>query len=90
MSANRILLVCSHCRSMEQSLLIAERTDASATFTATNYKRADAWFEKHAKCGNPDDYQLAFHRPQNWDVSPPAQNTVAGGVKLALVNGSHE
>jgi hypothetical protein len=92
MSANRIFLVCQHCPKLEHSLLLADRADGNAQYIAGNLKRADDWFAKHQRCGTGvDNFKLAYHRPQNWDVSPPAQNTVAGGVKLGLINGGkHE
>lgn len=89
MSANRIFLVCAHHPSIEDALLIADRASATAVYAAAMPKAADAWFVKHAKCARGcDHFKLAYHRPQDWDVSPPAENTVAGGVKLAIVNGS--
>lgn len=92
MSANRIFLVCSHCKNFEDALLLSERPEGNSIHEPPlRFSHQTAWFEKHAKHGNPDDFQLAFHRPQNWDVSPQAQNTPAGAVRLALVNGSkHE
>lgn len=90
MSANRIFLVCSHHPQLENALCIAERADAQATYEPTSAKRADEWFAKHAGCGNPDDFQVAYHRPNNWDVSPPAENTVAGAVRMGIVNGSKQ
>jgi hypothetical protein len=89
MSANRIFLVCAHHPAIEEALLIADRPDASGQYCAAMPKRADEWFAKHARCARGcDHFKLAFHRPLDWDVSPPAESTVAGGVKLALVNGS--
>jgi hypothetical protein len=89
MSANRIFLVCQHCKDPSQALLLAERADASAQYTAATMKRADDWYAKHQRCGpDVDHYQLALQRTANWDLSPQAQDTVAGGVRLALVNGS--
>lgn len=100
MSANRIFLVCQHHQALEDALCIASRQDAKDGYRvhecrclgkcscpAQELARQRAWFKKHAECG-VDCFKLAYHRPQGWDVSPPAQNTVAGGVKLALVNGS--
>jgi predicted N-acyltransferase len=87
MSANRIFLVCAHCRELESALLLAERADGDAQYTAANMKRADDWYARHQRCGKGvDHYQLAYHRPIDWDVSPPAP-PVAIGVRLALVNG---
>lgn len=90
MSANRIFLVCSHHPTLEEALLVSERADAEATHVPPNMKRAQDWFARHAACGNPDDFQLAFHRPQNWDVSPPAEDTVAGGVRMGIITGSKQ
>lgn len=91
MSANRLFLVCSHCQRPEEALLIAERPDAAEAYVESVPKRADQWFLKHAMCApGCDHFQLAYARPHDWDLSPPAQDTVAGGVKMALVNGSHE
>ncbi len=89
MSANRLFLVCQHCKETSQALMIAERADAVSQYTAGTLKRADAWFAKHQRCGSgADHFQLALQRTPNWDVSPPAQYTPAGAVRLALVNGS--
>jgi hypothetical protein len=88
MSANRLMLVCSHCREIESSLLIAERADGDAQYTSASMKRADDWFAKHQRCGKGiDHYQLAYHRPLDWDLAPEAQHSVAGGVRLAIING---
>lgn len=87
MSANRIFLVCSHHKSLNDAMLLCERVDASATYEPPNLKRLSEWLQTHSKCGNPDDFQLAFHRPQNWDVSPPAIDSVPGAVKLAIALG---
>ncbi len=65
--------------------MIAERGEGSGRYEIGKLKHADEWFAKHLRCGNPDDFQLAFHRPPNWDVSPDATETVAGAVKIALV-----
>ena len=90
MSANRLFLVCTHHPNLEDALCLAERGGNDVQYFATSMKRADDWFEKHAQCGRGrDHFQLAHHRPIDWDVAPPAENTVAGGVRLALVNGSH-
>lgn len=88
MSANRIFLVCSHHPSIEDALLIADRPDACGQYSAAVPKRADEWFAKHAKCSRGcDHFKLAFHRPLDWDVSPDAQDTVAGAVRLGIING---
>jgi hypothetical protein len=100
MSANRIFLVCEAHPAIEEALCLASRHDAQSQYRiercrclgmcgcpARELARQHDWFKKHAACG-VDRFRLAFNRPQGWDVSPPAQNTVAGGVKLALVNGS--
>jgi hypothetical protein len=89
MSANRIFLVCSHCRELESALLLAERADGDAQYTAASMKRADDWYARHQRCGpGADHYQLAYQRPLDWDVSPPAPE-VAAAVRMALVtNGS--
>lgn len=89
MSANRIFLVCSHHKSFEDSLLIAERGEHQIGFEPVDMRRAAKWFEKHAACGKPDDFQLAFNYPQNHDVvETPVAKETAVGVHLALVNGS--
>lgn len=91
MSANRIFLVCSHCREIEASLLLAERADGHAQYIMASTKRADDWFARHQRCGRGvDHYEMAYNRPLDWDVSPPAEGTVAGGVKLAIVNGGEQ
>lgn len=91
MSANRIFLVCSHHKSFDQALLVSERTDAETQYTFAVPKRADEWFAKHQACGRGcDHFQIAYMRPMDWDVSPPAEETVAGGVRLALIDGGSE
>lgn len=89
MSANRIFLVCQHCKDPSQALLLAERADGESQYTAASNKRADEWYGKHQRCGTGvDHYVLALQRPADWDLSPPAQDTPAGAVRLALINGS--
>lgn len=91
MSANRIFLVCSHHKNFEDSLLIAERGEHQIGFEPANMKRAATWFERHATCGKPDDFQIAFNYPQNHDVvETPQPKEAALGVALALVNGSKQ
>lgn len=99
MSANRLFLVCSLHPSIEDALLIADRHDAQARYycesncrcvgckcAEKSRARRNAWFEKHSKCGNPDDFKLALHRQPNWDVPKPQLEPVAAGVKLAIVD----
>lgn len=87
LSANRIFLVCQHCQSPEHALLLAERADGNSQYTAATAKRSDDWYAKHQRCGQGvDNFKLAYHRPQDWDVSPPAQDTPAGAVRMALVD----
>lgn len=89
MSANRLFLVCSHHPAIEDALCLGERVANDVQYFIPNMKRADDWFEKHSNCGRgKDHFALAYHRPQDWDVAPPAEHTVAGGVRLAIVNGS--
>ncbi len=91
MSANRIYLVCSHHPNPEDALLICERADRIATYEPAKPKKADEWFLVHRSCGRGrDHFQLAYHRPQDHDRPLPAEDTVAGGVKLAMaINGTH-
>lgn len=96
MSANRLFLVCAHHPQIEDSLLLAERANNESAYEGSFFsgrddlRRVDDWFEKHSKCGRTrDHFTLAYHRPHDWDVAPPAEHTVAGGVRMALVNGSH-
>lgn len=85
MSANRILLCCSYHKSIEDMLCLAERADGDAQYTATSMKRADDWYARHQRCGpGADHYQLAYQRPLDWDVSPPAPEAAAA-VRMALV-----
>lgn len=66
----------------------------NCTCARDNQKRVREWFKKHEYCGperGRDHFQIAYGRPQDWDHAPPAENTPAGAVKLALLNGSkHE
>lgn len=91
MSANRLYLVCSHHTNPEDALLLGERESPVAAYDPAKFKNAEAWFQRHADCGRSrDHFQLAYGRPQNWDVSPPAEESVAGGVKVAMaMNGVH-
>lgn len=98
LSANRIFLVCSAHPNIEDALCIADRPPGdSRYYCASNCRclkckcaekardQRGAFFAKHANCG-VDQYSLAYHRPKGWDVSPPAQDTPAGAVRLALVD----
>lgn len=88
MSANRLFLVCSHHPSIEDSLLLADRAGNDVPYLLAKLKRADDWFTKHMACGRGcDHFKLAHHRSPDWDVPPPAEETAAGGVRLALLNG---
>lgn len=102
MSANRIFLVCESHPAIDDALVIADRHDAESRYYCVSNcrcmgckcaekerSRRNEWFAKHAGCG-VDRFKLAFQRPQGWDVSPPAQNTPAGAVRLALLNGSKD
>ncbi len=91
MSANRLYLVCSHHPHLEDALLLGERVGNDVGYDPAKFKNADKWFAKHENCGETKDhFQLAHHRPPNWDVAPPAQDTAAGGVKIAMaLNGAH-
>lgn len=90
MAANRLFLVCSHHPGIEHALCLGERAGNDAQYILPSMKRADDWFAKHARCGRGlDHFQLAYHRPQDWDIPKPAEKTVAGGVRLSLVNGGH-
>lgn len=91
MSANRLYLVCSHHASPEEALLLGERKDVSEGYTPSKYKTAAQWFDAHAACGRTrDHFRLAYGRPENWDVDLPAEDTVAGQVKVAMaLNGAH-
>lgn len=103
MSANRIFLVCEAHPAIEDALCLAYRSGAKDQYRvercrclgqcgcpARELARQHDWFKAHAECG-VDRFKLAFHRPQGWDVSAPAQDTPAGAVRLALINGSkHE
>lgn len=82
MSANRIFLVCSHHKSFDQALLVAERTDTETQYTFAVPKRADEWFAKHQACG-ADCYQLAYQREPNWD-QPTLATKVASSVRYEL------
>ncbi len=102
MSANRIYLVCQHHPQPEEALCLAERADGHSQYRpaecrclgkcscpAKELARQRDWFKKHAECG-VDSFKLAYQRPQGWDVSPPAEDTVAGQVRVAIINGSKQ
>lgn len=90
MSANRLFLVCVHHPNIEDALCLGERLGNDVPYLSPSTKRLDDWYLKHMECGRTlDHFTLAYHRPQDWDVALPAEKTVAGGVRLALVNGSH-
>lgn len=81
MSANRIFLVCNHCQSIEESLLLAERQTASDQYLTPNLKRADDWFAKHLKCG-VDCFSLAYHRPKDWDRPTLITDAVSDSLRM--------
>lgn len=90
MSANRLFLVCSHHPKLDESICIGERGGNDVQYMSPNLKRLDDWYAKHMACGRGcDHFQLALNRPADWDVAPPAEDTAAGAVRLALVNRSH-
>jgi hypothetical protein len=82
MSANRLFLVCSTHPAIEDALCLGERATADTKYTASNLKKADAWFEKHQDCGI-DHFALAYHRPKGWDLATPAP-AVASAVRVAI------
>lgn len=87
MSANRLFLVCAHHPSLDQAFCIGERLGNDVQYVSPNLKRMDDWYAKHMGCGRGlDHFQLAYHRPHDWDVPPPAEDTVAGGVRLAIAS----
>lgn len=83
MSDNRLFLVCNHCRSIEDTLCLAERV--GDTYELAKLKRADEWFAKHARCGRDiDHFQLAHQFTPNHDV--PVPDPVADAVTLAVTS----
>lgn len=102
MSANRIFLVCESHPAIEDALCLADRPDATSRYYCVSNcrclkckcaekerTRRNEWFQRHAGCG-VDRFRLAFQRTQGWDVSPPAQDTTAGAVRIALAtNGAN-
>lgn len=80
--SNRMFLVCDRHPNIEDAFCVAERVDQG--YEAANLKRASDWFEKHKDCGPPDHFQLAHHRPLNWD-QPTLADPVPNAVRLALV-----
>jgi hypothetical protein len=87
MSDNRLFLVCSHCARIDESLCIAERV--GDVYEPAKFKGAAEWFKKHAACGRDiDHFQLAHQFTPNHDVPPPAEDTVAGNVRLELAKAS--
>lgn len=90
MSSNRLFLVCSHHPNLADAFCIGERTGNDSQYIAPHMRKLDGWYTKHMGCGRGlDHFQLALNRPADWDVAPPAENTTAGAVRLALVNGAH-
>ena len=86
MSANRMFLVCQHCQNIEDTFCVGERAGNDVQFIAPSMKKLDAWYGKHANCGKGcDHFTFGFHRPHDWDQSPPAP-AAAVGVRLALAN----
>ena len=89
MASNRILLVCKHCNHIEDAFCVGERMGNDVPYIAPTLKKIDAWYAKHENCGRGCDHiALAYHRSADWDQSLPAEETVAGNVRMALVNGS--
>lgn len=88
MSANRIYLVCQKHQSAEHVFCIGERADGDSQYTAPSNKRMDDWYAKHQGCARgADHFTVAYRRSRDWDLSPEAQDTVAGAVRLELVKG---
>ena len=84
MSANRLFLVCSHHQSLEDAFCIGERANGEGQYMAASVKRMDDWYAKHMRCGRGcDHFQLAYHRPRDWDV-PEAAKPVAATVRLEI------
>lgn len=84
MSDNRLFLVCTHCASLEDAQCIAERV--GEVYEVAKLKHAADWFEKHAKCGRDvDHFALAYQFTPNHDVPKPAENTVAGQVRMNVI-----
>lgn len=88
MSANRILLVCAYHETFEEAFCIGERLGNDVQYVAPNTKKMDDWYARHMGCGRGlDHFKLAYQRTQDWDVPPAAETSVAGGVRLALLDG---
>ena len=88
MSANRLFLVCSHHPNLADALCVGERANNEGQYTAPSLKRMDDWYAKHMGCGKGcDHFQLAYNRPQDWDI-PKTADPVAGTVRLELAKAS--
>lgn len=88
MSANRLYLICAHHESPEEAFCIGERLGNDVQYVAPALKRLDDWYAKHMGCGRGlDHFKLGYQRTQDWDVPPAAEKSVAGGVRLALIDG---
>lgn len=86
MSENRLYLTCTS--PPEESAIMLGKRLQSAYGRAPSNHELNKWFDEHATCpGAPDAFKLAYAKPQNWDVDPPADPTknVGAAVKLALV-----
>lgn len=84
MSANRIFLVCTHHPEEQHALVLGSRL-ANGYHRAPRPVQIEEWFDLHKHCGgNADHFTIAFQKPKNWDISPPAP-PIAAHVRLALV-----
>jgi hypothetical protein len=85
---NRLFLVCTVCGpEMEFSLELARRKNAGYE-KVMDRRNIEAWFEKHASCGDgKDHFKMGMERNPDWDraiaVSPDSD--VKAHVRLALV-----
>lgn len=92
MNGNNLFLACRFCPTAADALLLAHRGSDSQYVCSAGSSKTDKWFAKHQKCGDgPDKFTVAFERPANWDVSPPADPIAASvrtEIALAQLNGS--
>ncbi len=89
MTANRLYLVCKHCQRQEDAFCVGSRAGNDVPYEAGALRKMDEWYAKHFACGNGCDHiTFGMWKPADWDRAEDATHSVAGEVRMALINGS--